>query len=150
MKLTKDRVLGVLCLAFAGFIYVESNNIMIRLAEFEKVGPRTFPRLAAVIFVVCGLALIIRKPAGESKPYMNKKQFLRALLMFACYVLYLALLYFVGLKFAAPIALFVMGMLFGKGKAAWWKVLIFSIVFGVAFYLLYAVVFQIRVPRGIL
>ena len=150
MKFTKDRQLGLICLLITAFITWQCSQITIRKAQFQTVGPKTFPMIAAVIFAICGIALLVKKPSGQEKTYMTPKQFGRAMLMFGCYVLYLALLYFVGLRFAAPVAVFLMTMLFGKGKTTWWKALIFSVVFGIVFYVLYAIVFQIRVPRGIL
>lgn len=150
MKLTKDRQLGIICLLITAFIVWQCGEIKIRRPEFEVVGPRTFPLIAAVLFAVCGIYFLVHKQKGADKVYMTWKQFGRAMLMFGCYVLYLALLYFVGLKFAAPIAVFVMSLLFGKGKIPWWVSAIFGLVFGVAFYLLYVYALQVRVPTGIL
>lgn len=149
MKLGKDRQLGVVCLAICAFIVWECSRITIRKPEFEVVGPRTFPLLAAAIFAVCGFYFLVHKQP-EQKKYMTKQQFGRAMLMFGCYVAYLALLYFFGLIVAAPVAMFLMTMLFGKGKITWVRALIYSVVFSAAFYALYVFAFQIRVPKGIL
>lgn len=149
-KLRKDRQLGIVCLLLAAFIVFQSGKIKIRTEEFAKVGPRTFPFIAAGIFAVCGIYFLIHKLEGKDKVYMTKAQFGRAMMMFGCYVLYLAGLYFLGLKFAAPIAIFVMVMLFCRGKISWWKALIYAVVFGAVFYGLYVYAFQIRVPTGIL
>lgn len=149
MKL-KDKQLGIICLLITAFIVWQCSEIKIRKAQFAVVGPRTFPLLAAALFAVCGIYFLVHKQEGEDKVYMTAKEFGRAMLMFGCYVLYLALLYFVGLKFAAPVAVFAMTLLFGKGKIKWWAAAIYGLVFGVAFYLLYVYALQIRVPMGIL
>lgn len=148
-KLRKDRQLGIVCLLLAAFIVFQAGKIKIRSEEFAKVGPRTFPFIAAGIFVICGIYFLLHKLEGKDKVYMTGAQFGRAMMMFGCYVLYLAGLYFLGLKFAAPIAIFAMTMLFCRGKISWWKALVYAIVFGGAFYALYAYAFQIRVPTGI-
>lgn len=150
MKLRKDRQLGIVCLAIAAFIVWQCQSIKIRNESFAIVGPRTFPLIAAGIFALCGIYFLVHKLDGEDKVYMTKKQFLRAMAMFGCYVIYLAGLYFLGLKFAAPIAIFVMTMLFGNGKLKWWKAALYGIIFGLAFWGIYVYAFQIRVPTGIL
>lgn len=148
-KLRKDRQLGIVCLLLAAFIVNQAGKIKIRKEEFAVVGPRTFPFIAAGIFAVCGVYFLVHKLTGEDKVYMTRAQFGRAMMMFACYVLYLAGLYFLGLKFAAPIAIFAMVMLFCRGKISWWKALIYAVIFGGIFYALYAYAFQIRVPTGL-
>lgn len=150
MKLTKDRQLGVICLVITAFIVWQTSQIPIRAEQFQKVGPRTFPLIAAAMFAICGVYFLVRRQEGEDKVYMTKKQFGRALVMWGAYLLYLLLLYLVGMKFAAPVAVFVMTMLFGKGKIKWWQAALYGLIFGVCFYLLYVYVFQVRVPRGIL
>ena len=150
MKFTKDRQLGVVCLAITAFIIWQCGQIKIRAAEYAAVGPKTFPYLAAVIFAICGILLLLKKPEGKDKTYMTPKQFLRGMLIFGCYALYVLLLYLVGLKFAAPVVIFIMTMLFGKGQTKWWKALLYAVLFSIAFYVLYVIVFQIRVPQGIL
>lgn len=149
-KLRKDRQLGIVCLLLAAFIVSEAGKIKIRTEDFARVGPRTFPFIAAAIFAFCGVYFLVHKLPEKDKVYMTWAQFGRAMMMFGCYVLYLAGLYFLGLKFAAPIAVFVMVMLFCRGKISWWKALIYAVVFGAVFYGLYVYVFQIRVPTGIL
>ena len=150
MKLTKNRQLGILCLFLCAFIVWQCGKITIRSADFEIVGPRTFPLIAAGLFGICGIALLFQKQEGEDEKYMTGHQLLRAAVMLGAYLLYLVLLYYVGLRIAAPIAVFVMTMLFGKGKVKWWQAAIFSIVFGICFYLLYVNLLHIRVPKGIL
>lgn len=150
MKLRKDRQLGIVCLAIAAFIVWQCSTIKIRNESFAVVGPRTFPLIAAAMFVVCGIYFLVHKLEGEDKTYMTKKQFLRAMTMFGCYAIYLAGMYFLGLKFAAPIAVFVMTMLFCNGQIKWWQAALYGIIFGVAFYAIYVYAFQVRVPNGIL
>ncbi len=145
----KDHQLGVICLLLAAFIVWESGHIRIRNQQFAVVGPRTFPLIAAGLFVICGIHFLIHKLPETDKVYLTKKEFVRAMTMFGCYVLYLAGLYFLGLKFAAPIAVFVMTMLFCNGKIRWWQAALYAVAFGAAFYGLYVTVFQVRVPAGI-
>ena len=140
MKLRKDRQLGIICLLLAAFIVYETSQIKIRREEFAIIGPRTFPLIAAGIFAICGVYFLVHK----------LEQFKRSMMMFGCYVIYLAGLYFLGLKFAAPIAIFAMTMLFCKGKIAWWKALLYGVIVGAVFYGCYVYLFQIRVPMGIL
>ena len=150
MKLRKDRQLGIICLLLAAFIVYETSQIKIRREEFAIIGPRTFPLIAAGLFAICGVYFLVHKLEAEDKKYMTLGQFKRAMMMFGCYVIYLAGLYFLGLKFAAPIAIFAMTMLFCKGKIAWWKALLYGVIFGAVFYGCYVYLFQIRVPMGIL
>jgi len=149
-KLSKDRLLGIICLLLTAFIVWQTRQIPIRAEQFATVGPRTFPMIAAVLFAICGIYFIIKKPEGPDKVYMTKKEFGRALIMWGAYLLYLALLYFFGMKIAAPIAVFVMALLFGRGKIKWWQALLYGLIFGVCFYLLYVYAFKVRVPRGII
>ena len=150
MKLRKDRQLGIVCLLLSAFIIWQTGQIKIRNANFETVGPRTFPYIAAGMFAICGIYFLLHKLPDQDKTYMTKAQFFRAMKMFGCYVLYFVCLYVFGLKLAAPIAVFAMTMLFCEGQIKWWKAALYGIIFGAVFYILYAVVFQIYVPNGIL
>jgi len=145
----KDRQLGILCLLLAAFIVWECGHIKIRNEQFAVVGPKTFPLIAAGLFVICGVYFLVHKLPEKDKVYMTKQEFIRAMMMFGCYVLYLAGLYFLGLKFAAPIAVFAMTMLFCNGKVKWWQAALYAVLFGAAFYALYVIAFQVRVPTGL-
>lgn len=148
-KIRKDRQLGIVCLLIAAFVVWQSGQIKIRKEEFLVIGPRTFPLIAAGLFVICGIYFLVHRLEGQDKVYMTGKQFARAMMMFGCYVIYLAGLYFLGLKFAAPIAVFAMTMLFCKGRISILKAVLYAVLFSAVFYGLYVFIFQIRVPTGL-
>ena len=154
----KDKLSGLVFLAFSIFIYAASYSI--RTTKADSLGPQFFPRTVAVIMGI--LAVIQIFTAFTSKDKANTESGSKSfavnwplILSIALLIAYCYLLKEVGFIVLTTIYLFCqIYLLFPKGSFANKKLLIISIIASLAvpagIYYLFYYGFQIFLPAGIL
>lgn len=155
-SLSRDKLLGVIVVLIAAFFALYTNS----LGSTNYVGdpgPKMFPFIGCGIMAICGILLIVRPSKGTQGQFLTRDQLLHALLLFGIYVLYLVLLWIVGYTVTIPIILFIISMMFSfvsDEKASMKKRiitnLIYSIVISAVLYLVFVVVLESQLPKGII
>jgi hypothetical protein len=155
IKNKKDFGLGVVSvLIAAGITYM---SLQLRSSPYVgDPGPRMFPLIGAVIMFICGVALIIR-PEKESKAFLTPKQWKSAFAIFGVYVAATVLLYLLGFAVTVPITFFVLTFMMSKlslkeatPKIRLIKSLIYAILAGAGVYVVYVVLLDAVLPKGLL
>lgn len=116
-------------------------------------GPKVFPYFCSVLLGFCGIWSCIAAKPEEYKRYLTKREWIRLGLVYADYVLYAVLLWFVGFKYALPVILFTTSTLFSKGseeKVPVWKRLAYAVAAGVIVYIIYVPLLGVNAPTGLL
>lgn len=152
----KDRLLGLIAILISAvFAYLTSG--LPATSYVGDPGPKMFPYIGCILSALCGLILIVRPARGEGKTFMTKDQFLHALLLFGIYVLYYVLLLIFGFTVTAPIILFIISLLFSEVsnpnapmKSRIIKSLIYAVLLAGVLYLIYVVLLDTTIPKGIL
>ena len=157
-KFNKTYLMGIVCLLFAAWIAWQTSSIPNKLVSNEP-GPKMFPYISAAgIAVMSVLSMIFdgkkeneAKEAGQAKPYLDKKGWMRMGLILVECLLFAVFMNLIGFWITAMIGMFVFVMTLKSGK----KVnLIFAIVLCVAlsslFYFGFTRGFQIPLPSGTL
>ena len=135
----RDRATGIIA-ALLGVLVAVYAWMLPKSGIEGDIGPAVFPYMAAVMLIVCGVILAVRRQKEDSAPFLpemiQKKRFLVITLV---YVLYGILLWAVGFLIATPVACFVLCiMMSGSRKIAKWKLAVFSlIVTAVVYYCFY-------------
>ena len=131
-KFNKTYLMGIVCLLFAAWIAWQTSSIPNKLVSNEP-GPKMFPYISAAgIAVMSVLSMIFdgkkeneAKEAGQAKPYLDKKGWMRMGLILVECLLFAVFMNLIGFWITAMIGMFVFVMTLKSGK----KVnLIFAIV----------------------
>ena len=157
-KFNTTYLMGIVCLLFAAWIAWQTSSIPNKLVSNEP-GPKMFPYISAAgIAVMSVLSMIFdgkkeneAKEAGQAKPYLDKKGWMRMGLILVECLLFAVFMNLIGFWITAMIGMFVFVMTLKSGK----KVnLIFAIVLCVALsslcYFGFTRGFQIPLPSGTL
>ena len=154
----KDKLSGLVFLAFSIFIYAASYSI--RTTKADSLGPQFFPRTVAVIMGILAVIQIFTAFTTKDKANTESESKSFALnwpliLSIALLVAYCYLLKEVGFIVLTTIYLFCqIYLLFPKGSFANKNLLIISIIASLAvpagIYYLFYYGFQIFLPAGIL
>ncbi len=147
----KNKVLGIVSVAAGAAIVIASLQLRAAMVADGDPGPRVFPIIAAVLFIICGVAVFFQKPEPNEKPFLTKEQWKRLGILFAVMIGYAVLMYFVGFLISTMIALFVVCTLFsGEKKVAWWVRVLYGIVLGFVVWYMLEKMFMVPLPAGIL
>ena len=152
----KDRIGGVVFLAFSIFVYAASYSI--RTTKADSLGPQFFPRMVAVIIGVLAVIQIFTSFARkDSKESVSKGFSLNwpLILSIALLIAYCYFLKQIGFIILTTIYLFCqIYLLFPAGSFANRKLLVISIIASLVVpagvYYLFYYGFQIFLPAGIL
>lgn len=148
----RDRMIGagsvlagiVVCILTMG---IQRNSIG------GDIGSRAFPLMAAVVLILCGLLLFLKKPQEEQKPFLLPNQWARLLVLLCSYILFTAALWGIGFIISTPVFLFWLTYLLGKvadKKTDLVKNFLFCILLTVFMYFLYQKLLHIPLPKGVL
>lgn len=149
-RMTKDRWLGLIAILIAAFFAYFTGDIRGSALPGDP-GPKVFPYAACGLIAVCGLGLIIQKPKKDSKRFMTKDEWKRAIILFAIYIVYVVLLWFIGFTATIPLVLFVISYLFSIGyNPSIKKSIIYAVLVSAGLYLFYVVAMKSNLPKGIL
>lgn len=146
--MTRDRLTGIIT-AVLGVIVAVYAHMLPPSGTEGDVGPSAFPYIAAVILVVCGIILAVRKSEQQAPFFTEAVQVRRFLLITVVYIAYGIMLWAVGFLISTPIACFVLcRMMSGSRKGAWWKQLLFSIAVTAVVYYCFWTLLSLKLPAG--
>jgi len=143
-----EIVVSALLAAFAGLMAWDNLRTGI---TWDTDGPRAgyFPFYLAVVLggaSLYGLAASwIRRQAG-GEPFVTRAQLRRVMQVFAPTALFCLLTQWLGLYVAS--FLLVAGFMRFIGRIAWWKSLLTSVVFALAMFVTFQLVFDVIMPKG--
>lgn len=148
MKLKIDKLFAVMCLIAAVILFVNTGSIR-DLASKSAPGARLMPYIAVGLLTLCSVLILIEK--SECEHGMDKKSFLKLLLILGCMVAYQLGLKYLGFLISTPVAAGVFIYLLGKDEHISIPVAV-TIVAGmtVGLYFLFTKGFSIMLPNGIL
>lgn len=153
-KLYKDQVLGIISLIIALFAGVSASKIPEPIYEGDP-GAAVIPFIGVFILVICGIILIIKPQKKEGRTYLTKEEWLRAINIFVCYLIYLLLLWAIGFVPTIPIITFILTyVLYGASmpdapkKQRILKSLIFAVIASAAIIGIYKYGLKTQLPRG--
>lgn len=146
--MTRDRMTGLISAVLGVIVAVYAYFLPASGTEGD-VGPALFPCIAAVLLILCGVVLAVKK-SGQAAPFFTEKiQVKRFIMMVVVYILYGVLLWAVGFLIATPIACFVLCvMMSGSKKTARWKLVLFSLVVTAVVYYSFYVMLSLKLPIG--
>lgn len=148
----RDRILGIGAVIFGIVVALMTRFTVdhtIRVAG--DPGAHVFPYITAVIFLLAGVSLIVRKQEGEDKVFMTKEQWVRLFTLFGVLVGYIVLIYFVGFSIATFVMMFTISMMFARGQnVAVWKVALYALVATLCVWALFRYVLRVFLPKGLL
>ena len=155
-KLSRDKVLGIACLAISIFFGINTRTIRKPINQGDP-GGALFPLIGCAILLICGIAMLVRKEEGEAKPFLKGNQWKRAGILFGIYVLIYVCMWLLGTIITSFLTLFVLCMLFTSGKAEGQsrgkriiKAVIYAALIAGAIYLIYIVGLRMQLPKGLL
>ncbi len=154
-KLSKDKIAGIACLAISIFFGINTRSIRKPLNPGDP-GGSLFPLIGCGILLICGIAMLVRKEEGESRPFLKGSQWKRAAILFGIYVLIYVSMWLLGVTITSFLTLFVLCMLFSASKSEDSKVkrviksLIYAALVTVAIYLIYIVALRMQLPKGLI
>lgn len=148
--MTKDRSTGLIALILGCAVAYFTAQLP-ESAMAGDVGPRVFPYISAGILILCGTGLLITGKKKEEKPYYTSAELVRLGKILAVIVGYCVLLYAAGYMIATVLGAFVLSFMFGRTKKIqWYKSLIFAVVLTALMYYIFAKVFILPLPRGLI
>jgi len=112
-------------------------------------GPKIFPFICAGILLVCGIILLVRKPAGEVKPFLQGEEIKRFLLIIGLIAAYIVLMWAVGFTIPTFLMVVVMCLMFGKdAKVPLWQAIVYALIVTGIVYVAFVMVLHLRLPVG--
>ncbi|WP_323021529.1 tripartite tricarboxylate transporter TctB family protein [Pararhodobacter sp.] len=144
-----DRPLGAGLLALGVAGIAVASQITVRTFN-DDPGPKLFPIFACAILVICGLGLILTKPADEGRK-MDPEAMIRGLTMAGLLLFYALALWLVGFYLASLSAVFgLYWIIAGPQRRVWWRGLIYAAAVTGSVHLLFHTALNAFLPRGIL
>lgn len=114
------------------------------------IGPKVFPAICAGILLVCGAALLIKKPAERHNENYSKEELCRLALVFGTVVLYVIFMQLIGFWLPTLFILFILcSMFMPKSGVSVWKRAAFACFMTVGIYFLFEKAMMLQLPRGI-
>lgn len=147
MKTERPLGVGLLVLGVAGIAV--ASQISVRTFNADP-GPKLFPIFACSILVLCGLGLILQRPAAPD-PRMDRAALFRGLTMAGLLGYYALALWLVGFHIASFTAVLAMyAVIAGPARRVWWQGAIYAGAVTGGVHLLFATMLNAFLPRGIL
>lgn len=153
--LGKDFIVGLICIGVSIFFGCASMFIRASLNSGDP-GPKLFPLIGCAILFVCGVGMLLRKPADGGGQFLTKTQWKRAGLLFGLYILNFLLLWLFGFIIATVAMLFILCVVFTardyarqNRKKIVLRSLVYALLLGAAVYLIYAIALDTQLPAGI-
>ena len=147
--LSRDRLIGLFCFAFAGYIWYEAGTFP--TSDFDAVGPSLYPRFLATVIGLASLVIFLRPSKGASAKDESPRwgAFLYVILVSAAYI---ALL--MPLGFIPTTVLFLLAMVLyfepSELKVRIRKAVVYAACFSVFLYLFFGKLLGVLLPAGIL
>lgn len=147
--LNADRLIALVCLAFAGYIWIEAGTFP--ESDFDAVGPSLYPRLLASIIGLASVVMFATRSTSSVRKHENPR--LTAFLyIIALSVGYLALLTPLGFIPVTVVFLFAVTMYFDPAelKIRLRNAAAYSVLFSLFLYVFFNRLLGVLLPKGIL
>ena len=115
----------------------------------DDIGPAVFPIIAAVMIMIPGLFIALKKNPGQEIPFLNKQEWKRFWVLVLVFTVYALLLYAVGFLIATPIITFIISRMFSMGKKVpIWHTVIYAVILTLLVYLCFYKGLGLKMPQG--
>lgn len=149
-KLKQDQLYGIffVLLGIACLLVIRTIQPMLSL-DPNDAGPKFFPTLISVGFILCGIGMI-SMPDPDKEAFLTKDQWIKILKFFGLLCLYLIGLKVAGYLIATPICLFLMINMLSEIPVKKWFAAVYSLGLALVIYLAFSKVLAIILPKGLL
>lgn len=148
--MTKDRSTGLIALVLGCAVAYLTAQLP-KSSMAGDIGPKVFPYISAGLLMLCGLGLLITGKKKEECPYYTLAELVHLGKILSVIVGYCVLLYAIGYIIATILGTFVLSFMFGrKENIQWYKSLLFAVVLTALMYYIFAKVFVLPLPRGLI
>ncbi len=148
----QNRIFSVIIFALSLFFLYETTKIVPTFAGIGGTDPgsRVFPYALCIIMLICSVGKFIKSKEKDAAPFYGSRQAQkRTVIIIAALILFAPMFKYLGFWVATLCESFLLVYLMRKdNKLKWYKVLIFSVVFTVLVYLLFAVAMNVYLPKG--
>ncbi len=151
--MSSDRITGiiVIILGLATFFVLIPNGIVVPgNLDVLALSPDFWPRIVAIIFTICGLAMCFQNQSAQSMDTVDIPVTSRiprlAFTLVALFGFYFSI---PKLGMVMPATLLIFGMMFFSGERRWMLMLITAIVAPVLLYVFFVYVANIPIPLGV-
>ena len=144
----RDKINGIIgiimgCFLIAGALRLPPSRVP------DDIGPAIFPIIAAVMIIIPGLFLVLKKPSGEETAFLNKEERKRFCILILVFFLYAALLWAAGFLTATPIIVFIISRMFSQGKKVpMWQTILYAVILTLLVYACFYKGLGLKMPRG--
>lgn len=144
----RDRIVGLVTVIMGALVAFGTTQIADSNMAGDP-GPKVFPFISAGILLVCGIILLVRKPAGEAKPFLQGQEIKRFLTIIGVIAAYIVLMWAVGFAIPTFLMVLVMCLMFGKDvKTPVWQAAIYALVVTGILYVVFVMALHLRLPVG--
>ncbi|PWE27581.1 tripartite tricarboxylate transporter TctB family protein [Pararhodobacter marinus] len=144
-----ERPLGAALLALGAGGIALASQLSVRTFNNDP-GPKLFPIFACVILVICGLGLILQRPAGDDRP-LEREAVIRGASMAGALVFFAVALWLVGFYVASIVSVFALyWIIAGRERRVWWRGLVYAGMVTLGVHLLFSTALGAFLPHGLL
>jgi len=159
VRINREHIVGLTCIAIAIAVLCITPTFPKGQEGANLTGPAFFPNVLAIAFIILGILQIIdgskpQKQPKETKPddevartQTRKARMKPAIEFIALLIAFILLFEPLGFIVSTLLFLFLLMLLLGL---KWWKSLLYSGVYTIVIYLLFAKLFTVGLPAGIL
>lgn len=145
-----DLTIGIGTIIFAIVIFITANQMP---ESTTGLGAGGFPKFIAIGLGIMGFMLALKsfykiKLGDRDKQKVTLKELLNVAKLVVAVGLYIFVVRYVGFLITTPIFFFLFMFIYGERK--WKQMVIVSVIFGVALYVIFEKIFQVMLPSGIL
>lgn len=140
-------VVPVLLIAFAATYYMEAGTIEVRFAD-GPVGPPDFPKVLAVALVAAVAVVVVTewRSGGNAAPRVAMRDLGVVALVLSAAAIYVAVFAAAGFAVSTLLLSAALLAIFSRGAMGAPAILLQALAITAAVYLLFAVVFDVRLP----
>lgn len=144
----RDRIVGLITTILGAVVAFGTTQIADSNMPGDP-GPKIFPFICAGILLVCGVILLVRKPAGEAKPFLQGQEIKRFLTIIALIAVYIALMWAIGFSIPTFLMVLVMCLMFGRdAKVPLWQAAVYALLVTGVLYVAFVMALHLRLPVG--
>ncbi len=157
MKITREHVVGLICIAISIVVLCITPSFPAGQEGVNLTGPAFFPNVLAIAYIILGLLQLIsafraQAKAGKgqesaTKEPQQKRRIATTLEFIVLMIAYI--IFFVPLGYLVSTILFLFLLMWLLGLK-WWKGLLYSAIYTAVIYLIFGMLFTIGLPAGIL
>lgn len=156
-RLNKEHILGLSCLVIAGITYALSAQLPKGQSAAGVSGPGLFPIILATVLLLSGIAELVlgfvRSPSLPGLTFvgavkqLKRPEVLNVFIIIGAWVLYELLFQLLGFVVTTLVFLYVVMVRLRVGPI---RSIVYSVAYVVVIYLVFTILFSIRLPAGIL